>query len=36
MGYIFILIGAIGLAVVFPPLWFVYLLFFGVAMLNTR
>jgi hypothetical protein len=36
MGFIFILVGAIGLAVVFPPLWFVYLLFIGVALLDRR
>ena len=36
MGVLFIIIGAIGLAVIFPPMWFVYMLFIGVALLDKR
>lgn len=36
MGIIFILVGAVGLAVIFPPMWFIYMLFVGVAILDNR
>lgn len=36
MGSILFIIGAIGLAVVFPPIIFVYLLLLGAALMDGR
>lgn len=36
MGYIFVVIGAIGLAVVFPPIIFVYIILFGLGAIDNR
>lgn len=36
MPIILLLIGFIGLAIVFPPMWFVYMLFAGVALLDKN
>lgn len=32
MAFILVLIGLVGLAIMFPPLWFVYLIVAGIAL----
>lgn len=34
MGVIFFLLGAIGLAIAFPWLWFLYFILFGLALMS--
>jgi hypothetical protein len=34
MGLLLFAVGAVGLAIVFPFMWFVYLIFIGLALLS--
>ena len=36
IGFPLLLIGAIGLAIVFPPLWLVYLIIIGISLIDNR
>ncbi len=36
MGFILLIIGLVGLAVVFPPMWFVYLVIVGWLLIPSR
>jgi len=36
MGNIFVIVGLIGLAIVFPPVLLVYLIVWGIAMMEGR